>query len=113
MDWFFTKVSDNTELKSDLVGYSELSGGGNYIIKGKLPADAMERAIKNQCYPFTFKIYDINQKVIVEGISEGFTDKPLLYIDLQVFKTSLSHIEFFEGEQSIKSIDYNELEPGD
>ena len=113
MDWFLTKVSDTAGLTLNLVGHSELSGGGSYIIKSKLPKEAMERAIKNQCYPFTFKIYDINEKIIAEGISEGFTEKPLLFIDLQVFKTDLSHIEFFEEDKSIKSIYYDELEPGD
>lgn len=109
MDWLVTKGFKHDkktdtfveDLDSSLIGLSELSGGGVYVVAGKIDKEAIQRAIDNQCYHYIFKVFNSNDDLLAEGICEGISAAPLLSINRELYQFDIEYIQFIEDGQVV------------
>lgn len=109
MDWLVTKGfkhDKNTDtfiedISSSLVGLSELSGSGSHITAGTLSRDDVQRAIHSQSYSYTFKIFNSDDDLLVEGICDGISAAPLLSINRELYQFDIEYIQFLENGQVV------------
>lgn len=123
MDWLVTKafkfedgkvVIDN---ENPRIGFSNLSGGGSYVITDTLDSEAIQRAISNDYYDYSFCIIDELGHSLYEGLCEGFSDySPLTWAVLnhrKAFEIVFSSVRHTENDAVVNRMTINDLEDED
>ena len=109
MDWLVTKSfkhdkkSDTfvEDLDSSIIGLSELTGGGDYVVSGKIDKESIQKAIEDEYYQYIFKVFNSNDDLVAEGLCDGISAAPLLSINREFCQFDIEYIQFIEDRQVI------------